>query len=46
MNEENNLAKLKGLDSPVCSSLEDTNQNYNNSIRFIFKNYKEGDRVR
>jgi proline dehydrogenase len=45
MNEEKRIANEKGLIYPICNFIEDTNQNYNSSIEFLFKNYRSGDKV-
>jgi proline dehydrogenase len=46
MTEERNLAIERGLSSPVCDNLQDTDKNYNESVKFLFENYKPGDKVR
>jgi hypothetical protein len=45
MTEETNISREKGLPSPICNSLEDTNSNYDYSIKYLFKNYRQGDKV-
>ncbi len=45
MNEENSISKKNNQDTPICNSLEDTNNNYNQSIINLFQNYRDGDRV-
>jgi hypothetical protein len=43
--EESQLAKRNRRESPVCENIECTNENYNESIKFLFNTYKEGDKV-
>lgn len=45
MSEESRIAKEKGTESPVCSSIDETHDNYNKSIEYVFDNYQEGDKV-
>jgi proline dehydrogenase len=45
MTEETNISREKGLPSPICNSLEDTNNNYDYSIKYLFENYKQDDKV-
>ena len=45
ISEENDIAHKNGYPSPICSSIEETHHNYNQSIKFLFDNYIEGDKV-
>jgi proline dehydrogenase len=45
MTEENEITKEDELESPINDKIENTHQHYNETIRYIFKNYKETDRV-
>jgi proline dehydrogenase len=45
MNEESNFAERYNYPNPICSEIEDTHANYNNSIQYLFDNYKPGDKV-
>jgi proline dehydrogenase len=46
MSEESRIAKEKGTESPICNSLDETHDNYNKSIEYVFDNYQQGDKVR
>ena len=45
MNEEENIAKRKGIDSNINDNIESTHSHYNKSIDFLFNHYKNGDKV-
>ena len=45
MNEEEKIAKRKGIESNVNSCIEATHSYYNKSIEFLFDHYKQGDKV-
>ena len=45
MMEENNLANENKYPSPICSSFEETNSNYDRSLERVFRNLKEGEKV-
>jgi proline dehydrogenase len=45
LTEERNIATEQGLLSPVCDNLSDTDKNYNESVKFLFETYKQGDKV-
>jgi len=45
MTEEIKLADEKGIESPICHTIEDTNKNYNRTIEILFENYQEGDKI-
>jgi hypothetical protein len=40
MNEERELAKELGYESPVWESIEDTHNCYNSSLKYILENVK------
>ena len=46
MTEEAKIAKEIGTESPVVSIIEDTHSNYDKSIKFLFDNYQEGDKLK
>ena len=46
MFEENKLAEDLGIPSPICGSLEETNDNYNNSLAKLFEMVREEEKVR
>jgi hypothetical protein len=46
MNEENRISMQRGVDSPINPNLESTHDNYTNSIKFIFENFGDKDRVK
>jgi hypothetical protein len=45
MSEESKIAKEIGTESPVCPTIENTHDNYNKSIEFLFDQYNDGDKV-
>jgi hypothetical protein len=45
MNEEEKIARRKGIESNICEGIETTHSQYDKSIEFLFENYKSGDKV-
>ncbi len=44
MTEEAKVASSKQIENPVCLSFEQSNRNYDSSIEFLFKTYRQGDK--
>ena len=45
MNEERDLAAQKGHTSPICESIEETHESYNQSMQMVFEEVQENDRL-
>ncbi len=45
LNEERKLAEEGHYPSPICDIVEDTNRNYDESLKYIFENIKEKEKV-
>jgi len=45
LNEERRLAEEGNFPSPVCDSLEETHNNYNDSLKYVFEHLQDKDKV-
>lgn len=45
LNEERKLAKEGLYPSPVCETVQHTHENYNNSLKYVFENLQENEKV-
>lgn len=46
LNEERKLAEECNYPSPVCDTVEQTHKNYNDSLKFVFENLQEREKVK
>jgi len=42
MNEENHLAQKYGYDTPICDSIDETHQSYDQCLELLFSNWEKG----
>jgi len=45
MNEERRLAKQGNYESPICETIEDTHNTYNNNLKLVLENLEVNDRM-
>lgn len=45
MNEERRLAQEGNYESPICESIEDTHNTYNNNLKLVLENLGAHDRM-